>query len=268
MRRVLSLSLATVAALAVATPASASLVWTSSVDVSGQGFGNVPRTLTVMANGSNKTNTESGCASVVATATISLGTGACLGSETNVHDGNTVISGGGDEPPPLDDNQKYGIPTVASLGWASAADISILFNATDPGGDGLNLSDLTLKFYSASGALIAAIDGSQIFSNTDVGNGGTGKVFTVSGGVGGEQDYLNNLIFNGSNGALTGIYISLEATIVDAEGGPESFTALGPNTPTGVPEPATWAMMLLGFGGVGMAMRRRRSKEGELLQIA
>ena len=36
----------------------------------------------------------------------------------------------------------------------------------------------------------------------------------------------------------------------------------------GVPEPATWAMMLLGFGGIGMAMRRRRSKENGLLQIA
>jgi PEP-CTERM motif len=36
---------------------------------------------------------------------------------------------------------------------------------------------------------------------------------------------------------------------------------------TGVPEPATWAMMLLGFGGIGMAMRRRR-KDGRLLQVA
>ena len=27
---------------------------------------------------------------------------------------------------------------------------------------------------------------------------------------------------------------------------------------TAVPEPATWAMMLLGFGAVGFAMRRRR----------
>ena len=33
-----------------------------------------------------------------------------------------------------------------------------------------------------------------------------------------------------------------------------------------VPEPATWAMMLLGFGGIGMAMRRRRKKG--LLQVA
>ena len=29
-------------------------------------------------------------------------------------------------------------------------------------------------------------------------------------------------------------------------------------TVAAVPEPATWAMMLLGFGGIGVAMRRRR----------
>lgn len=29
-------------------------------------------------------------------------------------------------------------------------------------------------------------------------------------------------------------------------------------TPSDVPEPATWALMIAGFGGVGMAMRRRR----------
>jgi hypothetical protein len=33
-----------------------------------------------------------------------------------------------------------------------------------------------------------------------------------------------------------------------------------------VPEPATWAMMLLGFGGIGVAMRRRR--KDALAQIA
>lgn len=35
---------------------------------------------------------------------------------------------------------------------------------------------------------------------------------------------------------------------------------------TAVPEPATWAMMLLGFGGIGMAMRRRRRPA--MMQIA
>jgi len=35
-----------------------------------------------------------------------------------------------------------------------------------------------------------------------------------------------------------------------------------------VPEPATWAMMLLGFGGIGMAVRRRRKQHSSLPQFA
>lgn len=36
---------------------------------------------------------------------------------------------------------------------------------------------------------------------------------------------------------------------------------LGAAVPGGVPEPATWAMMLLGFGAIGFAVRRRRKQE-------
>jgi hypothetical protein len=35
-----------------------------------------------------------------------------------------------------------------------------------------------------------------------------------------------------------------------------------------LPEPATWAMMLLGFGGISMAMRRSRRRNGVLMQVA
>ena len=35
-----------------------------------------------------------------------------------------------------------------------------------------------------------------------------------------------------------------------------------------VPEPATWAMMLLGFAGIGATMRRRRRRQPVLAQIA
>ena len=38
--------------------------------------------------------------------------------------------------------------------------------------------------------------------------------------------------------------------------------------PPGVPEPATWAMMLMGFGVAGTALRRSRRKDTKLLQIA
>jgi hypothetical protein len=37
---------------------------------------------------------------------------------------------------------------------------------------------------------------------------------------------------------------------------------------TAVPEPGTWAMMLIGFGAVGVAMRRRRQNEPALRQVA
>ncbi len=37
---------------------------------------------------------------------------------------------------------------------------------------------------------------------------------------------------------------------------------------TVVPEPGTWAMMLMGFGAAGFAMRRRRRQTGELRQLA
>ena len=39
-------------------------------------------------------------------------------------------------------------------------------------------------------------------------------------------------------------------------------------TPPSVPEPATWAMMLLGFGAAGAAMRRSRRQNAMLAQIA
>lgn len=40
----------------------------------------------------------------------------------------------------------------------------------------------------------------------------------------------------------------------------DAFESANFSITTPVPEPATWAMMLVGFGGIGFAMRRRKSK--------
>ena len=46
-----------------------------------------------------------------------------------------------------------------------------------------------------------------------------------------------------------------------------SFAQIGAGAVAAVPEPGTWAMMLIGFGGMGVALRRRR-RTNNLLQTA
>jgi hypothetical protein len=36
----------------------------------------------------------------------------------------------------------------------------------------------------------------------------------------------------------------------------------------GVPEPATWAMVLVAFGGIGMALRRKQRNATAFMQVA
>jgi hypothetical protein len=80
---------------------------------------------------------------------------------------------------------------------------------------------------------------------------------------------LNFSVTSNNAGSWTN-YINPDFKI-DWVGSQNNYDLVSKNIPvnrTDVPEPATWAMMLLGFGGIGMAMRRRRNSDGRLLQIA
>jgi hypothetical protein len=91
--------------------------------------------------------------------------------------------------------------------------------------------------------------------------------------------FTGDQIFNPANGNQTDPNTNPVVTFL-LDGGSESqFAWLGMTsqqnafeiddiTINGVPEPATWAMMLLGFGAVGMAMRRRKSSVTQLRQLA
>lgn len=254
MRRVLVTALATAAAGLLASPASASLVLNNQIQLSAQGFGAAPRDLTIQGAG-----TVSGCVSA-AGGSFAVGSSACMGTDAAI-DPNGVINTGGGEPSPQTDNQKYGVPTEASLGITSAADIGVLFNGTQPGGGPINVTDVTLKFYNMlTGALVGSIDGSANFLNSNPGNGVAGFTFVVDTF---ETPYVNNLLNTYQ------IQFALEATTTGNAGGPDTFRLVNLRTGAGgVPEPATWAMMLLGFGGIGIAMRRSRRRNGVLSQIA
>ena len=98
---------------------------------------------------------------------------------------------------------------------------------TNPSGIGINFLDAT--------------NGALPYQITALGGIGASGTRTISGGI--------NLI---SSGDSFGFGIDRAGTYFNDSTG-FNFTV------TAVPEPATWGMMILGFGAMGYSMRRRRS---------
>lgn len=108
-----------------------------------------------------------------------------------------------------------------------------------------NLTD-----YQGSGSLSGATDLSSLFGDLT----GIQVIGIHFGGSGGGQSAFYEIDFGPAPG---------QPLMLDL---PASSNAYLFGAPAAVPEPATWALMLLGFGAVGMSMRRRR--QPRLMQIA
>jgi hypothetical protein len=73
-----------------------------------------------------------------------------------------------------------------------------------------------------------------------------------------ESPYSNEQVFNSSTGAFqSGTYQLDEYPENNVNDGPE-YTLSISQVSSSVPEPSTWALMIVGFGFAGYALRRRR----------
>ncbi len=74
--------------------------------------------------------------------------------------------------------------------------------------------------------------------------------------------YMNNFPGLNFNPLVDGTY-TVNLTVNGLAGGAKSLDVvaqLGAGFSGAIPEPTTWALMLMGFGGLGVAMRRRRAQ--------
>jgi len=220
MKKLLLASTALAAVVGASMPANASLVLLSQVQLSGQGIGAQTTALTLQSPGS--TSTESG--------------GVNLGGPF------------GDAKTGASQSQLF---SLATLGLSNANQLGLVVNLAEPGSENppsVILSALTLTAFSGGATTnfnLAPQYAGMTLNQIGGGLGGSGIVFGL------DATQAAQLTALGPN-ALLGV----SATFGGAQGGQDAIQAVG--LTAAVPEPATWAMMMLGFLGVGFTAYRRR----------
>lgn len=152
----------------------------------------------------------------------------------------------------------------------------VTFTTTNPSGMDLDASGQATITSGATGTVLEnlafAVTGgftTAEFSLSPLTGGGPPQFFTVAIGL---------------DGGATQLFTTADQRFAIQAGAGERITSVQITTPTGgigaftqlrvgtaaiaaVPEPGTWALMLLGFGAVGSQMRRQR-RRSQIMQLA
>ena len=163
-----------------------------------------------------------------------------------------------------------GLAAATLLASAASASAAVVYDFSETGGDFGSAS-----FTYSTGALITS-DQTVMPQTCTIANGYTcsSVTFDVSpNGEGGTDDLVrfNYISSDGGSGTIFfffqqgafgafGAYSDVGfpvGTPGAGNGAPATLTVS--DSAAAVPEPATWAMMLLGFGGLGTALRRGRA---------
>jgi hypothetical protein len=245
MRRKLLMATTLLTGLAT-VPANADFVFSSVIDTTGLGFGDVHRLQDVQEPTGQGNGIETGTVAptpVTITPVVTTGQTACNG------------------------NDKCSTPTLTALGWTTGANVGIGIDISQTGAlsDGLNLNNFGVNIYDATGTTILATFslGSPFLITAAQGHDGPGNGTDVFNFVlnAAEQAQFNAFHFSGNDvvGSFTNFGCSgaVSPTCQPANDGPDSLLAF--QQPAAVPGPVVGAGLpgLFGLMMLGLARWRR-----------
>lgn len=179
----------------------------------------------------------------------------CITGTTNVNlvGANDVLLGRGN----IGNGGPEVLFTTTQTGGIDLVTGQATITASNPNATLDNLTFSVATGFSAAEFNLSPLTGGgppQPFSVSILLNSGYTETFTTGnqrfGILAGAGETINSVTINTPSGAF-GAFTQLR---------------IAPAAVAAVPEPGTWALMLLGFGGVGVSMRRRRSRV--LMQVA
>ena len=100
------------------------------------------------------------------------------------------------------------------------------------------------------------------------GNENAGKTIAEWASTYAAGSFVAGISVGNGSGATTAYHAFADNVTLSTTSGSTTFN-FEPNAAVGaVPEPSTWAMMLVGFGAVGFSMRRRKPSSVRAMQVA
>lgn len=162
--------------------------------------------------------------------------------------------------------------TLESANLNAGANNSFTIGFSDGNLAGPTFNEL-LTFTTDVSGILNILVGTTTAADGDINDTDFSNIFLTGTGIAG-QVALSGLVGEPNESrALNGFSVGQGTFTLNIQGSPGSQNgSLGGTvsfrSAAAVPEPATWAMMLLGFGAIGFSMRRRRQQGAHLYQAA
>ena len=173
--------------------------------------------------------------------------------------------------------KSFGFLAVASLAIIAATPANAAVYMFAVSGPDASASGNITTADASNGSVVTGVNGEV--SYTGVNGGGPFNITTLSSYAGADNLYFTSgpfadfggISFNTDTGGAfniggggtgpSGLVLNTEALNPSGYAGVLGSTSIDRVTTSAVPEPATWAMMLFGFGAVGAGLRRRKKRD-------